>query len=133
MERTKERNVCSESGEGKELGNKRNERYKCTIVYVACHGKGDSYIRCGMEGTHNLMTYPGIVRHHATMLLDEISNVHGHLVNLRMVKLLNVFESTDVIGGEEVDGDTLAPETTTTTNAVNVVFAVCRQIVVDDE
>jgi len=65
--------------------------------------------------------------------LDEISNVHRHLLNLCAVELFNLSHHTDVISSDEVDGNTLTSETTTTTDAVNVVLAVGRQVVVDDQ
>ena len=45
----------------------------------------------------------------------------------------NVTEHAHVLGGDEVDGDTLPSEPTTTTDTVDVVLAVRGQIVVDDE
>ena len=40
--------------------------------------------------------------------------------NLRGVVLLNVAENSDVVGFDKVDGDTLAAESTRTTDAMNV-------------
>ena len=40
--------------------------------------------------------------------------------NLRGVVLLNVAENSDVVGFDKVDGDTLATESTRTTDAMNV-------------
>ena len=65
--------------------------------------------------------------------LDEVGNVHGHLLDLGAVELLNLTHHANIIGGDKVDGDTLAAETTTTTNAMDVVLAVGGKIVVDDE
>lgn len=65
--------------------------------------------------------------------LDEVGNVHGHLLNLGAVELLNLTHHADVLSGDEVDGDTLSAETTTTTNSVNVVLTVGREIIVDDQ
>jgi hypothetical protein len=65
--------------------------------------------------------------------LDEVGNVHGHLLNLGAVELLNLTHHSDVLSGDEVDGDTLSAETTTTTNSVNVVLTVGREIIVDDQ
>ena len=59
--------------------------------------------------------------------------IHGHLLDLSRVELLNLTHHTDVISGDEVDGDTLATETTTTTDSVDVVLAVGGKIVVDDQ
>lgn len=65
--------------------------------------------------------------------LDEVGNVHGHLLDLGAVELLNLTHHADILGGDEVDGDTLSAETTTTTNSVDVVLTVGGEIVVDDQ
>lgn len=65
--------------------------------------------------------------------LDEVGNVHGHLLDLGAVELLNLAHHSDVIGGNEVDSNTLTAETTTTTDAVDVVLTVGGEIVVDDK
>ncbi len=49
------------------------------------------------------------------------------------VKLLDLSHHADIIGSDEVDGNTLSAESTTTTDTVNVVLAVGRKIVVDDQ
>ena len=51
-----------------------------------------------------------------TKVSDQISNVHWHLDDLRVVELLNVLKHTRIISRHEVDGNTLTTETTTTTN-----------------
>ena len=61
------------------------------------------------------------------------SHVHGHLLNLGAVELLDFAHHADVLGGDEVDGNTLTSETTTTTDAVDVVLTVGGQVVVDDQ
>jgi hypothetical protein len=53
--------------------------------------------------------------------------------NLGVVEALNVTKGGDVLGGDEVDGDTLASETTTATNPVDVVLPGRGEVVVDDE
>jgi len=65
--------------------------------------------------------------------LDEVGNVHGHLLDLSAVELLDFSHHADILGGDEVDGDTLATETTTTTDAVDVVLTVGGKVVVDDQ
>lgn len=67
------------------------------------------------------------------MQLDEVSNVHRHLLDLSAVELLDLAHHADVLSSDEVDGDTLTTETTTTTDAVNVVLTVGGEIVVDDK
>lgn len=48
--------------------------------------------------------------------LDEICHIHGHLINLRVVKLLNVFQHALVFTCNEVDGNSLTTKSTSTTN-----------------
>lgn len=64
--------------------------------------------------------------------LDEIGNVHGHLLDLSAVELLDFSHHANILGRDEVDGYTLSAETTTTTNAVDIVLPVRGQIIVDD-
>ena len=61
------------------------------------------------------------------------SNVHRHLFDLSAVELFDFSHHADVIGSDEVDSNTLSAKTTTTANAVDVVLAVCREIIVDDQ
>lgn len=61
------------------------------------------------------------------------SHVHGHLLDLCAVELLDLTHHADIVGGDEVDGNTLTSETSTTTNAMDVVLAVGGEIVVDDK
>merc|ERR1719198_221773 len=65
--------------------------------------------------------------------LNHVSNVHGHLLNLRMVILLNVFHRAHIVVGNKVDCDTFSTETTTASYAVQVVLHVLWQIKVDDQ
>lgn len=65
--------------------------------------------------------------------LDEISNVLGHLLNLSVVESLKLLQSLAILLGDEVDGNTLTTETTTTTNSVDVVLLGDGEIKVDDE
>jgi len=65
--------------------------------------------------------------------LDEVSHVHGHLLDLSAVELLNLAHHADIVSSDEVDSHTLTSETPTTTDAVDVVLAVGGQVVVDDQ
>lgn len=69
----------------------------------------------------------------ARTCLDEIGNVHRHLLDLSAVELLDLAHHADVISSDEVDGNTLPAESATTTDTVNVVLTVGGQIVVDDQ
>ena len=65
--------------------------------------------------------------------LNEVGNVHWHLLDLSAVKLLDLAHHANIVGGDEVDGNTLTSETSTTTDSVDVVLTVGWEIVVDDE
>lgn len=59
--------------------------------------------------------------------------VHGHFIDLCRVIEFNVTEDTDVFASDKVDSDTLPTETTATTDTVDVVFTVSREVIVDDQ
>ena len=65
--------------------------------------------------------------------LHEVLKVHRHLVDLRRVVLLDVAQDADVVLLDKVDGHTLAPVAPRAADAVDVVLAVVREVVVDDE
>ena len=65
--------------------------------------------------------------------LDEVSNVGRHFFNLCVVKGLNVTKVPHVTLGDEVDGDTLSPESTGSTDTMDVVLTVRGQVVVDHQ
>lgn len=67
------------------------------------------------------------------MFLDEVGNVHGHFLDLGAVELLDLTHHADILGGDEVDGNTLTTETTTTADTVDVVLTVGGKVVVDDQ
>merc|ERR1712087_881019 len=69
----------------------------------------------------------------SSIYLNQVSNVHGHLVNLCIVKLLDILQRSLVFVSHEVDGHTLTAESSTPTDPVDVVFSVGRQVVVDDQ
>ena len=52
--------------------------------------------------------------------LEQVSNVDGHLLDLGVVELLNLTQHAHILAGHKVDGNTLATETTTTTDTVRV-------------
>jgi hypothetical protein len=61
------------------------------------------------------------------------SHVHRHLLNLSAVELLNLTHHAHIIGGDEVDSDTLTSESAATSDTVDVVLTVSGKVVVDDE
>ena len=61
------------------------------------------------------------------------SHVHWHLLDLSAVELLNFSHHSNIVSGDEVDGNTLSAKSTTTTNTVNVVLTVGGKVVVDDQ
>jgi len=64
--------------------------------------------------------------------LNEVSNIHGHLVNLGVVVLLDVGHHSLVLFSHKVDRNSLTTETSGATNSVNVVFSVAGEVIVDD-
>lgn len=67
------------------------------------------------------------------MTLDKIGDVHWHLLDLSAVELLDFSHHADILSGDEVDGNTLTSETSTTTDTMDVVLTVGWEIVVDDQ
>ncbi|ANB12301.1 hypothetical protein AWJ20_550 [Sugiyamaella lignohabitans] len=65
--------------------------------------------------------------------LYEVSNVHGHLLDLSGVEHLDLSHGINILRGDKVDSNTLTTETTTTTDTVNVVLLVGGEIEVDNE
>ena len=48
--------------------------------------------------------------------LDEVCHVHGHLVNLSVIKLLYVFQCTFIVSCDEVNGYSFAAEASAAAN-----------------
>ena len=48
---------------------------------------------------------------------EQVSHVHGHLLDLSVVELLNLTHGTDVVRSHKVDGNTLATEATSSTDS----------------
>jgi len=65
--------------------------------------------------------------------LDKVSNIHWHLLDLGGIELLDLTHHTNIISGNKVDCNTFSSKTTTTTDSVNVVFAVGGKVVVDNQ
>ena len=51
--------------------------------------------------------------------LDQISHIHGHLIDLCTVVLFNISKNTNVIRLDKVDGNTLSAKTTRSTDSVD--------------
>ena len=72
--------------------------------------------------------------HKGSLRLTQVrSEVHRQLLDRRAVVLLDLAEQLHVALRHEVDRNTLAPVTATTTNTVQVVLLVRGQVVVDDD
>jgi hypothetical protein len=67
------------------------------------------------------------------MPLNEISDIHRHLLDLSIVELLDIVQHSDIFGSDEIDGYTFTAETTATTDTMDVVLAVRGDVVVDYE
>lgn len=65
--------------------------------------------------------------------LDKVGNVERHLIDLGVVELLDLSEHGNILGGDEVDSNTLSAESTTSTDSVDVVLLGGGEIVVDDQ
>lgn len=65
--------------------------------------------------------------------LDEVSDVHGHLVDAGVVELLNVVQCALVFVSHEVDGNALTAKPTASADPVDVVFSVGGKVIVDDQ
>merc|ERR1712002_382612 len=65
--------------------------------------------------------------------LNQVSNVHGHLVNLCVVEFFNVLKRSLVIVCYKVDSNSLSTKSSSSTDPVNVVFSVGRKVVVDNQ
>eukprot|EP00614_Pseudopedinella_elastica_P042084 CAMPEP_0181268642 /NCGR_PEP_ID=MMETSP1097-20121128/5656_1 /TAXON_ID=35684 /ORGANISM="Pseudopedinella elastica, Strain CCMP716" /LENGTH=89 /DNA_ID=CAMNT_0023368377 /DNA_START=24 /DNA_END=289 /DNA_ORIENTATION=+ len=64
---------------------------------------------------------------------NKFRDVHGHLVDLGRVELLNIAQDPDVVVFYKVDGHALAAEAPGAADAVDVQLAVVRQVVRDDK
>lgn len=65
--------------------------------------------------------------------LDEVGNVLWHLLHLCKIILLNVLHSLHIaiVASHEVDTHTLAPVSTGPANAMQIIFYILWEIVVD--
>lgn len=59
----------------------------------------------------------------------QVGHVHRHFLDLRAVELLDLTHCCSVLLGNEVDRDTFAAESSTTTDTMDVVLLVRREIV----
>merc|ERR1712217_475390 len=64
---------------------------------------------------------------------DQVCDVHGHLLNLRVVKPLDIFHCPHIIVGNEVNRYTFSTKSTTATDAMQVVLRIGRQVKIDHE
>jgi len=64
---------------------------------------------------------------------SQLVEISGHLVDLRVVMILQVLKEAGVLGKHEVNGCTLATETTSTADSVDVVLLLQRELVVNNE
>merc|ERR1712224_615043 len=59
---------------------------------------------------------------------NHVGNIHGHLLNLCVIVLLDVLHGPHVIIGHKVDRHTFTTKTTAPPNPIQVVPHVLRQI-----
>ena len=65
--------------------------------------------------------------------LDKIGDGFWHLLDLSAVELFNLSYYENIFSGNEVDRNTLSSETFITTDSVDIVFEVGRQIVINNQ
>merc|ERR1719361_470445 len=65
--------------------------------------------------------------------LDQVSHVHGHLVDAGVVEFLDVVQCTFVVVRDEIDGNAFTTKSATTSDSVNVVFSISWQIIIDNQ
>lgn len=104
-----------------------NESAVLTITALI---RGSRYVPLYTNYAGTVM-YPNIFR--KIERLNEIGDVHWHLLDLSAVELLDLSHHADILGGNKVDGNTLSSKTTSTTDSVDVVLTVGWKIVVDDQ
>ena len=84
------------------------------------------------QGSHDVSIYIKSVE--ATSLdLNQISNITWHFFNLSVVEAFNVAKILDIRLSDKINGYTLSSETTRSTDTMNVIFTVWRQIIIDDQ
>jgi hypothetical protein len=66
-------------------------------------------------------------------LLNEISNIHGHLINLCTVILLDISENSNVITLHKINSHTFTAITPTPTNPVDIQLTVVGKVIIDDQ
>jgi hypothetical protein len=65
--------------------------------------------------------------------LEQIGDVHGHLLDLSRVVTLKLLKLGPVLLGDEVDGDTLTTETTRATDTMKVVLVGSGEVEIHDQ
>ena len=99
-----------------------------------CHRGNENGGMLRSEGSLDEIYHEVSFRHQEALNQVRLTgNVHWHLFDLSAVELLNLSHHSNIILSDKVDSNTFSAETTTTTDSVNVVFAVSRKVVVDDE
>ena len=92
------------------------------------------YMAGEFEGTTILLVLSPILKEYDnTIYLNQVSNVHWHLLDLGAVERLDIVQVSDITVCQEVDGNSLTSETTSTSDSVDVVLAVGWQVEVDDK
>mmetsp|Transcript_20996 Transcript_20996/g.42655 ORF Transcript_20996/g.42655 Transcript_20996/m.42655 type:complete len:386 (+) Transcript_20996:219-1376(+) len=86
--------------------------------------------RCLASSTHTSRHRPAQLAHTSS---DEVGDVHGHLLDLGVVELLDVAHVAHVVARHKVDGNALTTETPRAPNPVDVVLPVGGEVVVDDQ
>lgn len=68
-----------------------------------------------------------------TSKLDKVGNIHGHLVDLCVIMLLDVSHHALVVLCYKVDCHSLPTESAGSTNPMDVVLPVTGKVIIDDK
>lgn len=66
-------------------------------------------------------------------MCSQFIEVGGHLIDLRVVMILDLLQETGITGQHEVDGCSLSAETTSTADSMDVVLLLLGKLKVDNE
>lgn len=53
--------------------------------------------------------------------------MHGHLIYLGGIVLLDVSQDADIFNGDKVDGYALSTKSTSPTNSMNIIFTIAKK------
>jgi hypothetical protein len=63
----------------------------------------------------------------------EVGYIHRHLINLRAIELFYISQYSDIIASHEVDCYSLPPESSTSSNTMDIQLSTVREIITDHQ